>query len=94
MLYSLSLTTRRFPAALQMTEHLFQVELTEDQKARLDAVFGEAAVARRKEAGFSVGQGQSYGELTPAVVEQLAGEFDEVEQFLGELEQLPEVVIR
>ncbi|CAM9351159.1 unnamed protein product [Ascophyllum nodosum] len=84
----------RFPAALQMTEHLFQVELTEDQKARLDAVFGEAAVARRKEAGFSVGQGQSYGELTPAVVEQLAGEFDEVEQFLGELEQLPEVVIR
>ncbi|CAM9351235.1 unnamed protein product [Ascophyllum nodosum] len=84
----------RFPAALQMTEHLFQVKLTNDQKARLDAVFGEAAVARRKEAGFSLGYGQSYGELTPAVVEQLAGEFDEVEQFLGELEQLPEVVIR
>ena len=77
-----------------MTEHLFQVKLTDDQKARLDAVFGEAAVARRKEAGFSLGHGQSYGELTPAVVEQLAGEFDEVEQFLGELEQLPEVVIR
>lgn len=75
-----------------MTIHFFQKELTAEQKARLKAVFDEASVARRREAGLSLGNGDDSngGELTPAIVEQVAGEHEDVDEFLAALEGLPE----
>lgn len=78
-----------------MTEHLFSMELGDQQKARLRAVFENpvTAMAPGKEE-LGVGHGPENIKtcdrmLTPAVIEQLAGEHDEVDGFLEALERLP-----
>lgn len=63
-----------------MTRHFFAVdELTADQDRRLRIVFVEDPP--------SPGDGVVVGRnITPAVVEQLAGEFDTVDDFISALE--------
>lgn len=73
-----------------MTRHFFEVDqLTVGQDQRLRSVFdedrpllGDSVVGRStKEAEGGAGR-----KITPAVVEQLAGEFDDVDTFIGALE--------
>lgn len=78
-----------------MTEHLFSMKLGDQQKARLRAAFENpvTVMALGKEK-LDVGHGPDniktcYRMLTPAVIEQLAGEHDEVDGFLDALERLP-----
>lgn len=61
----------RYPAALEMTRHFFEMELEQTEKERL------REVCEKKR------------ELTPATVEQLAGEHDALDDFLTALEALP-----
>lgn len=80
-------TQNRYPAALEMTRHFFQ----RDQKGRLEASFDEQiGVAQRRRLDRSCDQGR----LTPAVVDQMAGEYDTVDEFLEALEGLPGVLRR
>lgn len=75
----------RFPAALDMTRHFFKTDLTAEQMSRLEAVFDESAEASRRLFDRSRNQGR----LTPAVIEQMAGEYDTVDEFLDALEDIP-----
>lgn len=74
-----------------MTTHFFQTELTAEEKTRLEAVFSEESVALRRKAGFSLieGDDKNDGYLTPAIVEQMAGEYEDVDEFIAALEGLP-----
>lgn len=86
-------TPRRYDAALQMTKHFFPKEsvfdddLADDHKRRLEAVFSKEATARRGRPTSMCG-GANKGKLTPATVEQMLGEHDKVDDFLDALEQL------
>lgn len=71
-----------------MTMHFFQTELTSEQRARLEAVFGERAVASRRMFDSTGDEGH----LTPAVIEQLCGEYDTVDEFLASLEEMPDTL--
>lgn len=69
-----------------MTRHFFGVEtLTTDQDSRLRAVFDDSSPA----SGGAMGGGGEGREITPATVEQVAGEFDTVDTFIEALEALP-----
>lgn len=73
-----------------MTMHFFPEEgerLTDERKARLKAVFSEESAALRGRPGSNYG-GVDGGQLTPATVEQLLGEHEEVDEFLLALEEL------
>ena len=75
----------RYPAAVEMTRHFFQVEdLTASEHDRLRVVFGDG-VASFSAAG---GIGGNTHRITPATVEQLAGEHDSVGDFIEALEAL------
>lgn len=72
-----------------MTCHYFDVEnLRVDQDERLKAFFAEPLASSARSPSFR-GRGQGRGFITPALVEQLAGEFDTVDSFLEALEALP-----
>lgn len=94
----------RYPAALEMTKHYFQIdELEPRQKKRLQAVFqdiprpassssgGEVRDARGRtisnsgtlDCGKATGD---FGRFTPAVVEQVASEYETVDDFISALE--------
>eukprot|EP00752_Nemacystus_decipiens_P016296 g14573.t1 len=80
----------KYEAALQMTHHFFPEEseqLTDERKARLKAVFSREAAARRGRPSSNYG-GVDQGQLTPATVEQLLGEYERVDDFLQALEEL------
>lgn len=70
-----------------MTRHFFQQELTGEQMSRLEAVFDDNSIALRGKYDYSTDEGR----LTPAVVEQMAGEYDTVDEYLVGLENLPHV---
>jgi len=71
-----------------MTRHFFEVDqLTVNQDQRLRMIFDED----RPSHGDGVedereGTKAARRQLTPAIVEQLAGEFDYVDEFIGALE--------
>lgn len=71
-----------------MTCHLFQTQATTEQKRRLEALFDENAAASRRAFDRSGDEGR----LTPAVLEQMAGEHEKVDDFLDALEGLPEAM--
>lgn len=76
----------RYPAALEMTRHFFQTDLTSEQQVRLAAIFDEdIGVAQRR----LFDRSRDHGRVTPAVIEQMAGEYDTVDEFLEGLEALP-----
>lgn len=73
-----------------MTTHFFPEEserLTDERKARLKAVFSKESAARRGKPGSIYG-GVDGGQLTPATVEQLLGEHEQVDEFLQAVEEL------
>lgn len=73
-----------------MTAHFFPEEserLTDERKARLEAVFSKESAALRGRANSNYG-GVDGGQLTPATVEQLLGEHERVDDFLQALEEL------
>lgn len=73
-----------------MTMHFFPEErerLTDEQKSRLRDVFTEESAALRGRPSSNYG-GSDGGQLTPATVEQLLGEYDKVDDFLDALEEL------
>eukprot|EP00903_Cladosiphon_okamuranus_P005574 g5549.t1 len=83
-----------YEAALEMTKHFFPQErvdgdLTDGHKRRLKAVFGKEATAWRASPRSRCG-GANKGKLTPATVEQMLGEHNKVDDFLGALEKLGE----
>lgn len=80
----------RYPAALKMTLHYFQLEKLEvEQEERLRTIFAEAPdVPSRR---ISRGKGHrsppgNAGCFTPAVVEQVASEHESVDDFISALE--------
>ena len=79
----------RYEAAKEMTRHFFQVDgLTARQDERLRSIFDDRLPSAGdgvggggvNEAGYAAGR-----TITPAVVEQLAGEFDYVDDFIAAL---------
>ena len=73
-----------------MIRHFFKVnQLTADQDQRLRTIFDEDSpshgdwVADERKGSEAAGR-----KITPAVVEQLAGEFDYVDDFLSALEAI------
>ena len=69
-----------------MTRHFFQVDdLKEEEHERLRAVFGDDEVSSCVDGGIA---GTSH-RITPAMVEQLAGEHESLEDFIEALEALP-----
>lgn len=75
-----------------MTRHFFQVDqLTASQDERLRSVFGDDPPSPGDDVG-SDGRKEAEGaagrKVTPAVVEQLVGEFDYVDDFIGALEAI------
>lgn len=91
----------RYPAALEMTRHYFQVDkLPPNQEKRLEAVFQELPGASlnveggrdargRKSNNGVLDCGRAVGDLgrfTPAVVEQVASEHESVNDFISALE--------
>lgn len=93
---------RRYPAALQMTKHFFpDVVITADQESRLEAVLSDDAIDERRKASQEAGSmaggivvDTNNGHITPAMLEQMAGEFDQIEAFLDALEGIPSVMRR
>lgn len=85
----------RYPAALEMTLHYFQVnKLDPAQDKRLRAVFREhpgqqgeggmtQASSNRVRGGIRARDGVQF---TPAMVEQLASEYEFVDEFIAALE--------
>lgn len=74
----------RYDAAQAMTRHFFEVDhLTVDQDQRLRSIFGDGGGG----GGGEAGEGEKKN-ITPAVVEQLAGEFDTVDEFIVALEAI------
>ncbi len=77
----------RYPAALEMTLHYFQIDKLEpEQDRRLREIFKEyPKTQKRGSRGISGGAGDG-GKFTPAMVEQEACEHDCVDEFLSALE--------
>eukprot|EP00904_Undaria_pinnatifida_P012125 jgi/Undpi1/8042/HiC_scaffold_24.g10514.m1 len=74
----------KYDAAQAMTRHFFEVDhLTVDQDQRLRSIFGDGGGG----GGGEAGEGEKKN-ITPAVVEQLAGEFDTVDEFIVALEAI------
>lgn len=73
-----------------MTRHFFEVDqLTLAQDLRLRSVFDEDRTFHSNGGGgMHEGGGGAGRKITPAIVEQLAGEFDYVDEFIGALEAL------
>lgn len=69
-----------------MTRHFFQTELTDEQNKQLKEIFDDNSIAKRAEYDMT-----DEGQLTPAVVEQMAGEYDTVDEYLEGLRNLPAV---
>lgn len=94
----------RYPAALEMTKHYFQIaDLEPRQEKRLQAVFQDVprpvssssrggvrdARGRTISNGGTLDCGKATGDLgrfTPAVVEQVASEYETVDDFISALE--------
>lgn len=81
LLFLCTCVLRRFPAALDLTRHFFQKELTSTQEKRLKAVF-----SAREDAGGST---RCVRPIAPAELERLTGEHDTIDEFLDALESLP-----
>lgn len=79
----------RYEAAREMTRHFFEVDqLTVAQDQRLRSVFDDDRPSHSNGGGMQeTGDGVGRN-ITPAVVEQLAGEVDYVDDFIGALEAL------
>lgn len=79
----------RYPAAVDMTLHYFQMDqLTPMQDKRLRAVFEEHPPVYKcaSAGGYHAARMGDRGRFTPAVVEQLASEYDTIDDFIGALE--------
>lgn len=88
-----SLQPTRYPAALEMTLHYFQVDKLEPaQDKRLRKVFKEHSAPPERGAGASRGGGcrdtdkRVCDRFTPATVEQMASEHETVDDFISALE--------
>lgn len=78
-----------------MTLHYFQMDqLTPMQEKRLQAVFEEHPPARKcpPDGGYHAARMGDRGRFTPAVVEQLASEYDTIDTFIGALEERAGIV--
>lgn len=71
-----------------MTSHFFGKQLTSSQEQLLQEILGEEMTEQRRQ--FDTGEDE--GKLTPAVVEQMAGEYDTIDEFLQALKDLPDVL--
>lgn len=86
----------RYPAALEMTRHYFQVDKLEpEQDKRLREIFkeypalpnGRGGGSRNGGSGGGGGSGSGDGgRFTPAMVEQEASEHESVDDFIAALE--------